>query len=216
MFVEFISKLFKPNDPIFFVMLENSIENIDELASKLCLMVLEPGFNKRADLVFEMKELEAKNDDINHTISLELSKNYITPFDREDLLILANALDDISDYIFLSAHKIHFYKLDPTQDANIQSMAKAIQKCVALVKKAIYELRHMKNIKKIAKSVLEISKLENEVDDSFDQSIINLFDSENDIKCLLKKREVYRLLETVTDKCEDAGLVMESIVIKYG
>jgi uncharacterized protein Yka (UPF0111/DUF47 family) len=53
------------------------------------------------------------------------------------------------------------------------------------------------------------------VDDIFDLSIENLFENETDIKLLIKKREIYQNLEKVTDKCEDAGNVMESIVVKY-
>ena len=73
----------------------------------------------------------------------------------------------------------------------------------------------MKNIQKVVECVIKINGIENQVDDIFDMSIENLFDNEADVKTLIKKREIYQLMEEVTDKCEDAGNVMESIVVKY-
>ena len=63
--------------------------------------------------------------------------------------------------------------------------------------------------------IIKINSIENQADDLFDSSIENLFDNEQDIKTLIKKREIYKLMEIVTDKCEDAGNVMESIIVKY-
>ena len=63
--------------------------------------------------------------------------------------------------------------------------------------------------------IIKINSIENQADDIFDLSIENLFENENDIKTLIKKREIYKLMEIVTDKCEDAGNVMESIIVKY-
>jgi hypothetical protein len=63
--------------------------------------------------------------------------------------------------------------------------------------------------------IIKINNIENQADDIFDLSIENLFDHEQDMKTLIKKREIYKLMEIVTDKCEDAGNVMESIIVKY-
>jgi uncharacterized protein Yka (UPF0111/DUF47 family) len=63
--------------------------------------------------------------------------------------------------------------------------------------------------------IIKINTIENQADDIFDSSIEYLFDNEQDIKTLIKKREIYKLMEIVTDKCEDAGNVMESIIVKY-
>ena len=73
----------------------------------------------------------------------------------------------------------------------------------------------MKEIQKVIECVVKINNIEIQVDDIFDLSIESLFDNESDLKTLIKKREIYQLMEEVTDKCEDAGNVMESIVVKY-
>jgi len=128
---------------------------------------------------------------------------------------LASALDDIADYMYASAKKINVYKIDPTQDTGMQKTADAILIAVLAVNEAVVELRNLKNTQKIIECVIKINSAENNADDLFDLSIEKLFDSNVDFKELIKKREIYQVLEIVTDKCEDAGNVIESIVVKY-
>ena len=106
------------------------------------------------------------------------------------------------------------YKIDPS-DPSIKKMADAIKESVLAVNSAVTELRDLKNTQKVMNCIIKINSIENQADDLFDSSIENLFDNEQDIKTLIKKREIYKLMEIVTDKCEDAGNVMESIIVKY-
>ena len=88
------------------------------------------------------------------------------------------------------------------------------QGCVA-VNGAVVELRNMKNMRKITDALVLINSIENQGDDIFDLSIERLFDTEPDAKEVIKKREIYQVMEIVTDKCEDAANVIESIIVKY-
>ena len=209
-----ILKFFLPKDKIFYTLFENASANLESLAKKLVLVVNEFDYNKRNIIIKEMEDLEHQNDILTHTIFVELGKNFITPFDREDIHSLATALDDIADYIYASAKKINFYKIDPN-DQGIQKMAIVIQDAVLAVNSAVIELRNLKNTQKIVDCVVKINSAENQGDDIFDLSIDRLFEHESDIKMLIKKRELYQSLEIVTDKCEDAVNVIESIVVKY-
>jgi uncharacterized protein len=83
------------------------------------------------------------------------------------------------------------------------------------VKIAVTELRDMKNMRNITEALVKINSIENQADDVFDFSIEKLFDTEPDAKEVIKKREIYQVMEIVTDKCEDASNVIESIIIKY-
>ena len=83
------------------------------------------------------------------------------------------------------------------------------------VAKAITELRNMKNMRVITDALVSINSIENQGDDIFDMSIERLFATEPDAKEVIKKREIYQVMEIVTDKCEDAANVMESIIVKY-
>jgi len=208
-------KFFLPKDKVFYTLFENASANLETLSKKLVTLVNEADFNKRAVLIKEMEDLEHQNDMLTHNIFLELGRNFITPFDREDIHTLATALDDIADYIYAAGKKINFYKIEPTTDSGIQKSADAIQQAVLAVNDAVVELRNLKNTQKIVECVIKINSAENSADDLFDLSIEKLFDSDVDAKELIKKRELYQILETVTDKCEDAGNVIESIVVKY-
>ena len=210
-----ILKFFLPQDKVFYTLFEKASANLETLANKLVLVVNEADFNKRAKVIKEMEDLEHQNDMLTHEIFVELGKNFITPFDREDIHSLATALDDIADYIYASGKKINFYKIDPTTESGIQKTSDAIAQAVLAVNAAVIELRNLKNTQKIVECVIKINSVENMADELFDLSIEKLFDSDVDAKELIKKREIYQTLETVTDKCEDAGNVIESIVVKY-
>lgn len=209
-----ILKIFLPKDKVFFQLFESVAGTVSKMGVKLKDIVHEPDFEKRGVYIKEIEDMEHTNDNYTHSIFTELGRNFITPFDREDIHSLANALDDISDYIYASAKKINFYKVDPT-DIGIQKMAELIANSCAEVQKAIGELRDMKNLRKITDAMVAINSIENHADDIFDMSIERLFATEADAKEVIKKREIYQVMEVVTDKCEDAANVIESIIIKY-
>jgi len=208
-------KYFLPKDKVFYTLFETASDNIELLARKFILVVQESDFNKRAILIKEMEDIEHKNDEISHQIFIELGKNFITPFDREDIHSLASALDDIADYIYGAGKKINFYRIDPLQDDGIQKSANAILEAVLAVKSAVAEIRNLKNTHKIVEFIIKINNIENQSDEIFDSCIEKLFDSDVDAKELIKRRELYQELELITDKCEDAGNVIESIIVKY-
>lgn len=210
-----ILSYFLPKDKVFYSLFEKASDNLELIAQQLLKLVHESDYNKRAAIIEKMREIEHHNDNITHEIFIELGKNFITPFDREDIHSLASALDDIADYIYASGKKINFYKIDPISDQGIQKTASAINDAVAAVKAAVMELRNLKNTQKIIECVIKINSIENNADNIFDMSIEQLFNSDVDAKELIKRRELYMVMETATDKCEDAGNVIESIVVKY-
>jgi len=210
-----ILSYFLPKDRVFYSLFEEASDNLEKIAKKLLQVVQEPDFNKRAVLISDMSALEHDNDEVTHRIFIELGRNFITPFDREDIHALASALDDIADYIFSAGKKINFYNIDPISDQGIQKTAEAIYNATLAVKEAVMELRNLKNPQKIIECVIKINSIENDADTLFDMSIEKLFNSDVDAKELIKRRELYQVMETATDKCEDAGNVIESIVVKY-
>jgi len=210
-----ILSYFLPKDKVFYNLFEEASNNLQLIAEKLVQVVHEPDYNKREVLIKEMHDIEHNNDNITHTIFVELGRNFITPFDREDIHSLASALDDVADYIYSAGKKINFYKIDPLQDQGIQKSAEAIREAVIALKQAVMELRNLKNTQKIIECVIKINSVENNADNIFDMSIERLFESDVDAKELIKRRELYMVLETATDKCEDAGNVIESIVVKF-
>jgi len=206
--------MFLPKDRVFFTLFENMADVVSKMATQLQLMVNESDEDKRAEISAIIENLEHKNDDFTHNVFTELGRNFITPLDREDIHALATALDDIADYIYASAKKINFYKINPN-DLGIHKLAELVLQGSVEIKKAVHGLRDMKNLREMTEAIVKINSIENQADDVFDMSIDSLFNNENDFKEVIKKREIYQVLEIATDKCEDAANVIESIIIKY-
>ncbi len=209
-----IGNLFMPKNKIFYALFEDVADRVSEMAQKLKEMVNEPDIDKRASILTVIEDLEHKNDDGTHQIFTELSRNFITPFDREDIHQLATSLDDIADYIYASAKKINFYKVNPN-DSGIQKLVELIHQGAMEISKAVKGLRDMKHLRVMTEALIKVNSIENQADDIFDLSIEMLFEQENNFKEVIKKREIYQVLEIATDKCEDAANVIESIIIKY-
>ncbi len=203
-----------PKDKIFYSLFEQVAVTVAQMGKLMKDVVTEPDYDKRAAIIAQIEDMEHVNDDYTHKIFTELGRNFITPFDREDIHYLATALDDIADYIFASAKKINFYKVNPN-DQGIQKMADLIEQASEQIKNAVFELRNMRNMRQITDALVKVNSIENQADDIFDMSIDRLFETEPDAKEVIKKREIYQVMEIVTDKCEDAGNVIESIIIKY-
>ncbi|MFL5810022.1 MAG: DUF47 domain-containing protein [Flavisolibacter sp.] len=208
------ARLLAPKNKIFYELFEKSADNVKLMGQLLTHVVGEPDFDKRQGIISQMEDVEHANDELTHLLFTELGRNFITPFDREDIHYLASALDDVADYIFATAKKINFYRVNPN-DIGMQKLSEIILQSCTEVRKAVGELRNMKNMRLITESLVKINSLENEADDIFDMSIERLFATEPDAKEVIKKREIYQVMETATDKCEDAANVIESIIVKY-
>jgi len=207
-------KIFIPQNTVFFELFEKVADNLGLMGTQLKAVIAEPDFDKRAALISSIEDLEHQNDDLTHSLFTELGRNFITPFDREDIHYLATSLDDIADYIYGSAKKVNFYRVN-TNDMGMQKFAELIEQGCQQVRIAVKELRDMKNVKSITDALIKINSIENQADDIFDMSIERLFATEQDAKEVIKIREIYQVMELATDKCEDAGNVIESIIIKY-
>jgi uncharacterized protein Yka (UPF0111/DUF47 family) len=207
-------RLFTPKDRVFYSLFEEVADGVGRMGKLMKEVVAEPDFDKRAGLIALVEDQEHVNDDLTHRIFTELGRNFITPFDREDIHYLASALDDICDYIYATTKKINFYRVNPN-DIGIQKLADLIDQSTCQIQAAIKELRNMRNMRKITDALVKVNSIENQADDIFDLSIERLFETEPDAKEVIKKREIYQVMEIVTDKCEDAANVIESIIIKY-
>lgn len=202
-----------PRDKKFFPLFERSADNLKAISVKLVdLLAAEPA-NQRS-IIKEIEHLEHEGDGIAHEIFNELGKSFITPFDREDIHALASALDDVVDYIHGSAKRIELYHLKSVTTEMIK-LGDLINKGAEELCIAIKGLKDMKNAHKIREAAVRINSIENHADDIFDMAVADLFENETDAKELIKKKEILAVLETATDKCEDAADVISSIVIKY-
>jgi len=207
-------RIFMPKNKIFYELFEEVATTVQDMGYLIRQVVYEPERSRRSALIAQLEDMEHRNDDTTHRIFTELSRNFITPFDREDIHSLTSALDDICDFIFGSAKKINFYNVNP-EDTGIRKMADLIADASTEIKTAVYGLRDMKNLRRMTEAMVKVNSIENQADDIYDLNLERLFENENDMKAFIKKREIYQAMEIVTDKCEDAANVIESIIVKY-
>lgn len=208
-----IFQYFQPKDRVFFPLFEQGSGNLIKLGEALHEAVTTKDLARRAELFKHIEDLEHKGDDITHQLYLELGKNFITPFDREDIHQLASAIDDIADYIHGSANRMSLYKVTEMTDHIIKLSELILQGCID-VDKAVRELKNLKNIRIITDSCVRINSMENQADYIFDKAVAQLFEYENDAKEIIKHKEILAALETATDKCEDVANVLETILVK--
>ena len=208
-----IFQYFVPKDKKFFPLFEQASNNLIDMAKSLKELVNVADGDKRKELSRKIEDLEHRGDDISHQIHLELGKNFITPFDREDIHTLTSSLDDVADFIYGASNRITLYKVERITEPIIE-MADLILEATEDVAKAVHELRNLKNIRNITDSCVRINSIENKADYIFDKAVGELFEFEQDAVALIKYKEVLSAMETATDKCEDVANVLESILVK--
>jgi uncharacterized protein Yka (UPF0111/DUF47 family) len=207
-------KLFKSNNKVFYDLFEQSSIQLKVISNLLNLLVNENDFNQRLkigqDLVLAGKQSEL----IAHHIFVQLSKNYVTPFDREDIYGLAKSIENIGDYMVITGKKINLYKL-ASKDVSLEIMVQSVVLAVEAVSNGVLELRNFKKGKLIIESIIKINEISEVSINNFYQCLDSLFEEEENIKEIIKRREIYQILETITEKCKQSGVFLESIVIKY-
>ena len=198
-----------PQDKVFFNLLEEQAELVLSAAK-----IFQKTVNDYKDVeqnMLEIKTLEHSGDDIVHKVFRRLHSTFITPIDHEDLSKLCASYDDVVDLINSVAGKMYLFNLKDS-DAVIKNFADIIVRQIKETNHALTQIRKM-NQKEIEKTFERVHMLENMADDLYNDAIANLFKEEDFIK-ILKMKDIYELLESITDKCEDVCLVLQDIVIK--
>ena len=203
---------FIPREEKFFDLFEEGARNMVKAAQGLKEMV--DTWQNVEGRVAEITELEHVGDTITHQIMAQLNRTFVTPFDREDIALLAHTLDDVTDFIHSAADAMLLYKVNhPSQRA--KELADIIVQAASEVEKAIPQLRHRAELKQILERCVEINRLENMADRVFRSAMAELFDDSTDIAEVIKWREIYEHMESATDRCEDVANVLEGVALKH-
>ncbi len=211
-FDRFIQMLL-PHDEKFYSFFEESTRNLVKAAELLKKLAIVPASGRKA-IVKQVKDLEHEGDSITHRIFAEMNATFVTPIDREDIHVLAAALDDIMDYMDGSASRFVLYK--------VRSCPKDMVKLIGILHNSIEELhrgvtllRNLRRPGELHKVLEKVNEYENDADSVFEHAIAGLFEREKNPIQIIKLKEIYVGLETATDKCEDAANVLEAILIKH-
>jgi predicted phosphate transport protein (TIGR00153 family) len=158
----------------------------------------------------EIRDAEHRGDEISHDIGRRLESTFVTPFDREEIHGLISALDDVLDYIEEVADTFVLYHIDAPTPVAVEQAAIVVRQCEQLHE----ALGHLRGFKNLDKYWIEVHRLENEGDRIVRSAIASLFEKEKNPIELIKWKEIYTLLETTIDKCEDVANIIERIVVK--
>ena len=203
---------FIPREEKFFGLFEQSAQNMVKAAQGLQKLVDTCG--DVAKNVAEITELEHQGDTITHQIIAQLHRTFVTPFDREDIALLAQRLDDVTDFIHAAADAILIYKIE-CSTPRARELASIIVQAAAEVERTIPQLRHRVELKQILPRCVEINRLENIADRVFRAAMGELFDDSIDMAQVIKWREIYEHMESATDRCEDVANVLEGVALKH-
>jgi predicted phosphate transport protein (TIGR00153 family) len=202
-----------PKDKKFFPLFEQAAASLILLAETLHEAINVPK-EEREDYFKKIEELEAKIEELTHTTHLELSRNFITPFDREDIHNLIKSIDNVADYMHGAASRMRLYQVEKITKS-IRKLTEINLEACQLIGVAVKELKDMKNLKAISDACKKINKLESKADNVFDKAVADIFENETDAKNIIKYKEVLSALESASDKCKSVSNVLESLVVKH-
>ncbi|HEX6209132.1 MAG TPA: DUF47 family protein [Methylomirabilota bacterium] len=198
-----------PREVRFFDLFEQQSQHIIKAAQLLHELVHH--FADARAKAHAIKEVEHQGDQLTHEVVKRLNTTFITPIDREDIHALATRLDDVLDFIEAAAERLVVYRIkEPTSAC--RAMAEVIVQQTHAMDRTIRCLRTMDP--SFHEHAVEVNRLENSGDNLLRDSLAALFEEQADPIEVIKWKEIYETMETVTDRCEDVVNVIEGIILK--
>ena len=205
-----LKELLLPQEKVFFQLLEQESNNVLRGAQGLRDLILD--YDNLPEKRNQIKDIEHRGDEIVHEIYERLGKTFITPIDREEIGKLASLYDDVLDFIDAVANRLYLYEIERPTDV-MQKMTDLVVSSVKEIDFA-FALIHRIKAPEIETRCNEVDRLENEADVLLNESVAALFKS-HDAVTIIKLKEIYELLETITDKCEDVVQMIRTIILEY-
>ena len=198
-----------PRDTVFFDLLTESAQHLVVGANLLRDLI--PAERSARKAIFQrINEAEHQADEVTHTIMRRLNQTFVTPFDRDDIYMLASGLDDCIDFMEEAADLIVLYKVGELPP-RVTDQVEVLQRAAELTAAAMPRLRGMKDL---AEYWVEIYRLENQADKSYRKLLVQLFEDASDVIQLMKLREVVERLENAADAFERVANIVETIALK--
>ena len=204
-----LSQVLSPRGGEFFDLFEEAGGNIVRGADLLEQMLRD--YPAKRELSREVLICEQEGDRITHDIIHALNNTFVTPIDREDIISLASALDDIIDFIEEVADMLGLYKIESVTDA-AQRMVSVLHQSSRQVAEALQRLR---NFAGVSHFTVELNRLENEGDRIAREAVAALFDDEGlEPRDIIRWKDIYERLEQAIDSTEAVAHIIEGISIK--
>jgi uncharacterized protein Yka (UPF0111/DUF47 family) len=204
--------MFMPKEMKFFDLFDKQTATMLEAAQYFVEIIAKAEINR--DTLDKMHSIEHNGDENTHTIINILNESFITPFDREDIMELANYMDDVIDGIYLITNRMYLYKIEKPSEET-KKLAEIIKKSIEALQIAVAAMRNKKKMKDTLRQCIEINRLENLADEIRDEAISRLLnDPKTEPLFAIKQKEIWETAELVTDSCEKIANVLESILVK--
>lgn len=158
-------------------------------------------------------DIEREADLITHDTLAQLHTSFITPFDRDEIHQLINSMDDILDIVQDVAESMTLYDIQRVP-SDAKALADVTEQCCYRVQSVVNLLHSMENAPAILKLCHQINELESDADRMLRASMSKVFREEPDVRQVIKLKEMYELLESVTDRCKDVAGTVEAIVLE--
>jgi uncharacterized protein len=203
-----LAQVFAPRDRIYFELFEEAGRNIMRAADLLDQLLT--GYPDSKALAQDITDCEQDGDRITHDIFDRLNHTFVTPIDREDILALASAMDDVVDYTEEVADYLGLYKIEAPMDQAIR-LAGVLKQAARQICEAIPLLRGFRDI---SHYTVEVNRLENEGDRITREAVASLFDGGIDPMVVIRWKDLFERLEEAIDACERTANIIEGVVIK--
>ncbi len=202
----------------FFQWFEDAAANLLQAARELRELCYNFRPERAQEAANRLHEYEHRGDSIGHRIYEALNKTFVTPLDREDIIRLYSALDDVTDFVHSSADMMAVYKVESVPPIARQ-LADCIVGCAEEIANALPRLRRRSELGQIQPAIVQINSLENKADELLRAGLVELFsrpqEKPQDVVDIIKWRDIYEEMEEATDKAEDIADVLRGLVIKH-
>lgn len=163
--------------------------------------------------VKEMHKIEHAADEARHVMTKRLMKEFITPIEREDILELANSIDNLTDAIEDVVLRMYMFNITQIRPYALK-MTEVIVKCCNSLKVALGEFHNFRKSKTLHELIVDVNKLEEDGDKLYAEAIRDLYVNSNDFKEVSAWQSTFHFLEKCCDACEDVSNAIESIIMK--
>jgi predicted phosphate transport protein (TIGR00153 family) len=203
-----LSQVFASRERGFFDYFEEAGSNIHRAADLLDQLF--HSWPDRRELSREIVVCEQEGDRITHDIIQKLNATFVTPIEREDILQLASALDDVVDEIEEAADYLGLYRIEAPMEQSLL-LCHVLHQATRQIDEALPRLRDFRDLRHYT---VEVNRLENEGDRIVREAIASLFDGGIDPMVVIRWKDIYDRLEEAIDACERVANILEGIVIK--
>lgn len=203
---------FLPVEVRFFDHLQAATSNL--LVGARMLQKLLDDYHDVDEAVAQMTEIEHRGDFIVHEVTNLLPRTLITPFDPEDILRLIAAVDDALDTIHAAVGHLSIYRITEVKKP-AQRLARLIVEASTELDLAMHELQDKKQYGRVKERIVQINTIENTGDRVLEEGLRSLVDHRDDLFDLIRWKKIYELLEQSTDRVEDAGDIIQRVIIAH-